>query len=815
MHTSIITILYPVLLFVYTPVAISDDEDERFHLNIPSSSLHDSLIELAAQIQYEILFGVESVPKIKSIKLQGEFTVDKALEKLLDSSNLHYTLSNQQIRIFQPRLKSTHLPTVTVFGYLRSANLRISHNETSQDSFPLHQIPLSIQSISRDHMDDVQAFDIKDALTYANGIEYFSLAGGINPKYYSRGIETPFSIDGKYYRRTILVLDPSVVERIDLIQGPSISFLEPGGLINFVTKKPKKSRHRELTFTTGSDDLYRTEMDINISNTHNKSLRIIATVQKKNHIKKFAFNNKVVLASSASFEFSNKTHLLLSSYYKTEEKYPNTQTYHESVLNKRLPREQTMGAPWAKSTIRDSFIAADLTNVQFSSWLVNGGINWNISDTNNTFTSVLDNVSAEGNAALIQLNVKGIVNKAYGFDIAAERKAFLFKHPILLRFGLDYQHYNQHNPIYGQVQFIGKFNIYQPNYDFKQPKRPEQSGVLDQINDFTGLFFAQSFYLPHNITLHSDFRYEIMKIDGELEDQIPNVITGEITTTHWKSTKQYRELTPQLGLNLPLYDSLSTHISYSESFSYQTTFLANKISDANIFETHYVSPIRNQQVELSLKKTWRNEHLFGNLTLYHLKRSNIITLNKKSAPTIQESPSNNQTLFENTPASDETSEGLSISLSGQISSKLNIISNINYNHNTTSTQQAAGSIGGLSFSTPANKTNNRAQATAQLNANAWLNYDIQFKPFRDFKFGFGIKYVGKKYGDRENNFTLPAYTKFDTFITYNRWKSLSLGFSIRNITDKYYYESSLGKAFLIEEGDFRSFYLTVKSSSIF
>ncbi|MFL0800283.1 MAG: TonB-dependent receptor [Agarilytica sp.] len=780
---------------VYSDTA---NTNTNIELNLPAQTLHQALIELASQTGLEILFGKGVVTRRNSQALTGWFTIENALNTLLKGSGLRYTLGNRQIRIINAKEKSHTLPKITVTGYLRDDQDFISYGDDSQEQFPLYQLPLSIQSISEKQIDDVQARNIDDALSYINGIEYFDFSGGINPQYYSRGIITPFSIDGKFYRRTLSAFDPGLLERIDLIQGPSANYMNPGGMLNFVTKKPKRGNRYDVSFTGASEDFFRTELDVNISSNGEKknALRLIGIAEKSNHVKDFAGHKRYALSSGFAHEFQNGTQLLLSGIYQSEERYPNTFTYHDSLLGASLPRNATLGYPWAESIKNEVFFSSEITNISLYDWIVSGGANYNNSELDSTMAVIGAPEDILGNAFVGYMHTPDITSKTYGLDVAAEKSFSFFSIESLLRIGLDYQHFDQGHPNHAPTLLLALdgnpfapfqfFNINNPNYNYPKPPPSPKTGSFKQLTDFYGLLISQSYYLTDYLTLYADVRYEDMQFEAELVDLL--------APANWTLIGRYQEYTPKVGINLTLSDSLSSHLSYTEAFTYQGAADADRISFTGSSTSDIVPPIKNIQYEYALKKRWFEGRIQNNLTLYKIQRSDIQAF---VPPTLIE-PAHNR------PAPNQQSKGVNFELSGQATENIKLLTNISYNEGNIVDELT------LLFS-----PDNRAYASAKTIANAWFKYSFTSGFLNNTDISFGIKYVGERYGDNANTFTLPAYTTSNAFISYSGVDNLTFKLAIRNIFDKYYYKSSLGTNYLVEEGPPRNISFTIQSAQNF
>lgn len=772
-------------------------------------SRHDALITFASQSGFEILFGANAIPKdmLRTVGSEGitelnDLTIETSLERLLKGSHLHYTIHGKQIRISRAENDThvTQLPRVTVQGYLRDDTARIRYEEDDQEQFPLYQIPFSIQSASREYMDEMQALSSGDVMSYIAGIEYFGQSGGVHPQYYSRGISTAYSIDGKLFRRTVLIVDPGVLERIDLIQGPSANYLSPGGLLNFVTKKPKKGSRYEVALTGGSYDFYRTVLDINIATKSEKkqALRLIGIAETKKNFKDFVFQDKLVLAPSFEIEFSESSQILLSMYHQRRKGSPNKFTFHKSVLGRKLPKEQTLGLPWAESSIKDTNISAEYNNSNWNNWQITTGVNWHYFQGKSKTSTILAPIDDQENSPVLYGFDEGSFVKYYGGDCSAERGISFFGKSSVLRIGVEFEHFNQYYPTYpDRIVSPPFFNIRHTNYaEIEEPSSPDSVGLTRQQSDYLAIYFTQSIYLSDVFTVHADVRYENLSATGRLVDQRINL--------DWRVDTLYKELTPHVGINASFTDSFSSHISYSESFTHQDILDSSKINNPLVIETMFVSPIKNQQIEIAFKKTWRDNRLSSNLTFYHLKRSNIQSL--AFSPTDS---------FTNPDVDGQFSKGAILDINGSPTPNLHIMANISANDNTIATPVETSQVENFLLTSPSLNSANQGRGTAKLIANTWISYNVRSGILKNFRFGLGVKYVGERYGDNDNSFVLPSYTKFDALVEFKPSDDLTISLTIRNTSNKEYYAGSLGSNLALEEGEPRSVFLTVKSKGLF
>ncbi len=779
---------------------------EVFKIDIAPMSAYEALKSLASQTGYEIIFGENATPKNEFQGKRGDFSIVDALDILLGRGDLDYQLVGKQIRITRKTShRITALPKITVLGYLRDASSRISQNDDSQKAFPLYQIPLSIQSIPEEYIEEVEARSIDDIVSYVSGIEYFELASGIYPQYYSRGIPALFGIDGKFYRRTLFQLDPAVLERVDVIQGPSANYIQPGGMLNLVTKKPESDSAYDVSLMVGSEDYYRNVADLNVAfgQKIKTAVRVIGVAEKQKHFKDFVYKDKYVVAPSVNVDFAQRASLLISAYHQIERKYPHTFTYHDSVLGQKLPEEQIIGTPWSQTTTRDSTFSIDYSMEDWAGWRISSGLNWSYALTDVT-AAVLIPIADNGDSTLRYLYAEDNLSKSHGFDAAIEKGFSVLGRPGVFRLGYDYQNFEKVLPGYNILNLINPFNesgqnvynVYQAEYyDLDEPEIPDLVGNYSQSTKFSGVSVSQALNVTDNLTLHTDFRYEEMDIKA--------VVIMGMGALRRRLLRNYKEFTPQFGLNFTWSDSLSSHMSYSTSFTNQTALIYDIFRSNLDDETDSLAPIKTRQIEAALKKTWQQGALESSLTFYKLKSSNILMFGGEL------------TTFGSNPADDQRSQGVDLSVSGRLSPPIHLVANWSYNDNNFSVRDAPGSDIGYSFIGSTSNDDKRLHGTAKNSANLWVNYIAQDGRLSDYEFGLGAKYVGKRFGDDSNSFDLPSYVKAEAIMKYHGFSTFSLALSVRNLFDRSYYLSSWGAPFFVEEGEPRSVYLSIKTTGAF
>ncbi|MGD1900151.1 MAG: TonB-dependent siderophore receptor [Phormidesmis sp.] len=144
---------------------------------------------------------------------------------------------------------------------------------------PILEVPASIQVISEQVLDDQQAVRIEDALTNVSGVAFGGTRGGVDVDFTLRGFnDAPIFRDG--FRQYGFFNDgiPEIanLERIEVLRGPaSILYgeIEPGGVINLVTKQPLAEPFYEAQLQAGNRGLISPSIDFSGPLTEDGRLR--------------------------------------------------------------------------------------------------------------------------------------------------------------------------------------------------------------------------------------------------------------------------------------------------------------------------------------------------------------------------------------------------------------------------------------------------------------------------------------------------------------------------------------------------------------
>jgi len=321
---------------------------EQQAFDIPAGTADHSLKQFTAQSGAEVIYPAELVRDVKTPAVKGRMTPEEAVQQLLAGSVLSVKRDAASAAFIISRDPNAHraAPVATGDRPSRDPAGGIERNETvelspftvtadedvgylagnslagSRLNTRLKDTAASISVMTEEFIRDVGAYDISEALVYANNLQLnqddegaFGDSPGGNPTielpqtYRVRGI--PATVARNYFK-WVNPTDTYNLERLEDSRGPnSILFGigSAGGVINMATKQPKlfKSATR-LGGGLGSHDSWRGTIDHNQVLLKDKlAVRVNAVWNRTNSFRHYAFRESRQVDLSAKYQLTKTT----------------------------------------------------------------------------------------------------------------------------------------------------------------------------------------------------------------------------------------------------------------------------------------------------------------------------------------------------------------------------------------------------------------------------------------------------------------------------------------------------------------------------
>ena len=628
----------------------------------------------------------------------------------------------------------------------------------------LRDIPQSIQVMPRQVLEDRNVRTVSEAVETVSGIinasGYFG-APGLRTRII-RGFDQGFSDaagnlrnglrDGGFYGLRPI----GTVERVEVLKGPAsvlYGALEPGGVINLITRQPLNEPYYNLTLDVGNNQFYQPEVDLSGPLTADETLlyRFVAGYQAADGVQEFIERDLVTLAPSMTWNVSDRTRL--NVYYEyadfTEDASSPSETLRFSDEN-FLPRDLYVGYPeFSSLDITTHRLGYTFNHELSNTWQVRNSfaISLNEFEDNRAFpTRLLDDRFLAGFEAY---DLDYTINNYFAqVDLIGRFETGQVSHQLLA--GFDLNHYVQDYEGFFNVTDLPPLDIRNPNYEVPEPELLPFLRFNETIQSY-GVYLQDQIELVDNLKVLVGGRYDWMSYENEFSD------FGALGNTTDEPIQSNGGFSPRIGIVYQPIEAVSLYASYSRSLNQSRGFNA----DGDAFD-----PTKGTQYEVGVRTDFLDGRLSANLAAYHLTKTNITTPD-----------ADNPILSVQT--GEARSRGIELDITGEILSGWNIIASYAYT-DAIVTEDNVISVGNRLVSAPAHQ------------ASLWTTYEIQEGPLEGLGVGLGLFYVGKREGDRENSFQLDSYLRTDAALYYRRGE-FDAAINIRNLFDIDYAAYSLSR----------------------
>lgn len=259
----------------------------------------------------------------------------------------------------------------------------------SKTSTSLLETPQALSVVTRQQMDTQGADSVPQALRYTPGI--LSEANGYDIRYdwlNIRGFNTygtiwmdGLALPGDPSSYATPSVNPYALERIEVIKGPASVLYGrtmPGGLVNYVSKRPQQTARNEVVIGTSAFGGVQTSVDSTGPVTKDGDFLYHFVGQWRNMHTQIdqERDRSFMLAPSLTWSPSTDTSLTLSGYYQRDRAifnprfYPATGTLLKNPHG-QIPRDLYLGDPEANQFNRDFYTLGYQFSHQFND-------NWSI-----------------------------------------------------------------------------------------------------------------------------------------------------------------------------------------------------------------------------------------------------------------------------------------------------------------------------------------------------------------------------------------------------------------------------------------------------
>ncbi len=636
-------------------------------------------------------------------------------------------------------------------------------NTATKTDTPILETPFSIQVVNEEVMQDQQAYRLEDVVKNVSGM--LSLPSPYSAAYetlQSRGFASEPFRDGQ--RIMFLTVPLANAERVEVLKGSAaIQYgrVEPGGMVNVVTKKPLSAPHYSIQQQIGSFDTYRTTADLTGPVNEDKTLmyRINAEYLDKDFFVDHVFDQRTFIAPSFTWQPSAGTSLTFAYEYRNEKEQAATGV---PVIGKRpasIPTSRFFGEPDLQNHFKAEVFNLTGEHEFNEHWTVKAGIG--SYRGNYKYANVVNAGLAADNVTLSRWGLGSDYDHrntedAY-IDVTGKFDTAGIKHTALL--GMDYHRFR--NYANWADWTLPVININDPVYGLVTKATLEASPVTawwNRTDQWHGIYLQDQLNFDDKLYLLLGGRYDSTDMSNGFAG------TSMADAKAATQTKREHEFSPKLGLTYKPYEWLSLYGSYTEAFG-------GWANTGVTFSGKMLDPESSKQYEVGSKGEFFDGKLSASVALYELTKKNL-AISDLAHPGF--SLSNGEV----------TSKGIEFDMSGKITSNLSLIGNLAYG-DVTITKDTNGTQG------------NRKANTPHTMAGLWLKYDFLGDYLDGLSIGGGIYAASSAHGDDADTFKLPGYARLDVYAAYKLkvgTHNVTAQLNINNLLDKTYYPSAQGRA---------------------
>ncbi|MEM0912435.1 MAG: TonB-dependent receptor [Pseudomonadota bacterium] len=752
-------------------------------LNMEAQPLKDALDEVSQMYDVSLIVSGQILIDKQAPAISGSMSTDEAIELLLENSGLVAKRSSTgAILIIQPlpartedqqnEILSSSIDPKEGSGFEQEEVEKIvvvgRIQQSLVDRIPIspQELPFTLNVIDREFIDQRNFTVPMEVVALLPNADLASDEGQLgNPEFIFRGYIATTLVNNRAQSlfRGTGGRDDSFVDRYEVLKGPAsiaLGPVDPGGIVNLVTKSPQAEDFAAFEFSTDQFGTIDGEFDFNTGaflGSDIVSARLSGAYRDFQFDADQKFRETIAIRPVFDFDFSENTFVQLSiSYNKTEssgnEGFP---LLSDGSVPSQIDTDTFVATSGDGIDSEDTFIEGQLTHEFLDNLkLVLRGSR---QDTSTDYASLSGayNYNSDDGVPGISLNnpvvyfYTGYVgnsentNDFVDLQLAANTSWVGQQQDIVIGTSYSKVEIDRQTNFDGEVVGINLDDI----NSFRAPPQvnsPEPDGFSFTTSELTSAY-AEFAIRPNSwITVVGGVRYD------HLEQTDRNDFFDEtaVATDH--------DFTTRIGITAQVHEGISVYLSAAESFLPQTGVLES--GDP-------VPPSTGTSYELGLKGAVFDNRISFSAAIFDTTRSDISVFD------FQFRQETGRSIFRT--VGEQQNRGFEMSVNAEPIDDLMI--NLNYGYLDIDILEAGDAL-------------NPPTSFAKNNANVLATYEFSSGSLNGLTVGAGVRYVGERDSDSPV-FDYPEFTVVDALLNYRFSEKLSLALNLINVTDKRYIEN--------------------------
>lgn len=663
-----------------------------------------------------------------------------------------------------------------------------------KEAAALRDVPQTVNVVNRAVLEAQAATSMTEALRNVPGITISAGEGGaigdnINLRGFSARTDVfrdGFRDRGQYSRDTFNI------EAIEVLKGPSSMLFgrgSTGGVINQVSKKPSLKASTEVTGTVGTDDYYRTTLDVNRPLSETSAVRVAAFGQDIKSTRDVVRNQDFGIAPSLRLGMGTPTELTLSALIQRNDDIPD---YGFPVLTSngagtvRKPADAPANAYYGylddhfkqsvnmataalrhkfspTLTLRTQLQASHSTTEASPSPLTSSSVRRiteakAVAANPPTLNDPLNTLIASREDRDRDFTDKSVFSQT---DLIAKIKAGDMLHTLTTGFELGRDTYREQRYVWNTSTAQREINLGAPA-GTTRPGQRALSRTVETTADSVGVYVNDQIDLNKQWKVVGGLRWDRYKISTGLAlETLPAGFPADTSVAIAPHSDSM--LSQRAGVIYQPTDTQSYYLSYGTSFNPSGETVTQSASTAAL------DPEKNRSFELGAKIDLLDGNLSFNGALFDVEKTNARTTDAVTRITTLDG--------------DVRVRGVELGVVGRITPAWQVLAGY-----TLLDGEVVRSLDvGTGFDAGIGSQGKTLQNTPRHNASLWSTYSF----LQNWEAGGGLVYASKRYVNNFESAVVDGYTRVDASLAFKQ-PAYDIRFNLQNATDKKYYEVASG-----------------------
>ncbi|WP_349744458.1 TonB-dependent siderophore receptor [Roseateles cavernae] len=551
-------------------------------------------------------------------------------------------------------------------------------------------------------------------------------------------------------------------ERVEVLKGPASLLygnVRPGGMVNVVSKRPRREAFGALGLTIGSYGFKQITADLGrpLSDDGRSAFRVAALANDSDDVVDHVYFKNNYVAPSFRFALTDRTELtLLTSHQDREwlrlQGLPPKGTVLPNI-NGPVSRSFYAGEPgFGHNEFSRTRVGYELQHRFGEGWTLQQNFRWDDYVLKQRASAFLGALAANQRTQSRTGSIQDDDYRTVALDsyVNGKVETAIGTHDLTL--GLDLN--DKHGRLSSQActaANMGTIDLFAPVYG----RSISCTGALaDSTQDIrsAGLYARDRLSLSRSLHLSAGLRHDRV-----------TARTFNNRTSAVSSQSRDSASTGMLGLSWEVATGIAPYASWANSFV--------PISGTD-FGGKAFKPETGRQLEAGIKFERDGGRQVASIAVYDLRRQNVTTNDPvNSGFSVQQG--------------EHHSQGLELEAAAELRNGLSLTAAYAYTDAVVSKSNASRVINGATrYEQGATVIN-----VPRHSANVWAVYRLSSGPLAGFGVGFGLRHVSERTG-YAYDFAIPGYTVFDAALQYQGtgWRA---ALNVRNLADKSIYGGAL------------------------